>query len=132
MIVAHERSMIFYELLNKIRAVVFLGVPHKGSDLAYWATFLTELLKFGQLGFVGNSNFVAALKANSPVFASISSQSTERLQSAAVDIRTFYEANRLGNQLVLSTTYQALDADMYRSWTRPRQYLASLMKEQCR
>ena len=36
MIVAHERSTIYQKMLDKVKAFVFLAVPHRGSDLAFW------------------------------------------------------------------------------------------------
>ena len=100
MIVAHERSTIYGEMLDKVKAFVFLAVPHRGSDLAFWYNLVTKLSKLAQLDFAGNANFVAALESNSKVFADISTQSIDRLQSPSIDIRTFYESDRLGNQLV--------------------------------
>lgn len=75
-----------------------MGVPHRGADLAYWATFAANILQFGQLGLGTNSNFVRALKRSSPTFANISGQFVER--AARLSIWTFYETERMGNQLV--------------------------------
>lgn len=77
---------------------MFLGVPHRGADLAYWATFGAKLLQLGQLGFGTNPNFVDALQKNSQEFANISAQFVER--AVPLSIRTFYETERIGNQLV--------------------------------
>jgi len=98
MIVAHERSYIYGDLRDKAKAFVFLGVPHKGSDFAFWYTSVIELSEFAQLGFRGNPKFAAALRTNSEKFANISYQSVERLHD--IDIRTFYESDKLHNQLV--------------------------------
>jgi hypothetical protein len=98
MILAHERLKYYGEILDYVRAVVFLGVPHRGSDAAYWATFAAKLLEFGQLGLRGSSNYVAALQRNSLTFANISTQFVER--GAPLSIRTFYETERMGNQVV--------------------------------
>lgn len=98
MILAHERSSRYGHLLENTSAAVFLGVPHRGSDLAYWADFAARLLQFGQLGFRGNPTFVAALQRNTPTFQNISAQFVER--AASLSIRTFYETERMGNQLV--------------------------------
>jgi triacylglycerol esterase/lipase EstA (alpha/beta hydrolase family) len=53
-IIAHERLSVYGNLLQNVRATVFLGVPHRGSDAAYWALFATRLLQFGQVGFGTN------------------------------------------------------------------------------
>jgi hypothetical protein len=102
MIIAHERSNIFGDLHDKVVAFVFLGVPHRGSDLAFWHKFVIELSKFAQLDLRGNPNFAAVLETNSARLADISSQSVERLQSPIIDIdiRTFYESDKFHNILV--------------------------------
>jgi hypothetical protein len=98
MILAHERSNYYGDMLQRVRAVVFLGVPHRGSDLAYWATFTATILQFGQLGLRTNPAYVNALQKNSPTFANISTQFIER--AAPLSIRTFFETERMGNQIV--------------------------------
>ena len=45
MIIAHERSSEYGELLGSIKAAMFLGTPHRGSDVAYWATYAANVLK---------------------------------------------------------------------------------------
>src|SRR5271163_2306199 len=101
MILAHERLKYYGDLLQCVRAVVFLGVPHCGSDAAYWATFAARILQFGQLGLGTNPAYVKALQRNSPTFANISTQFVERAESLL--IRTFFETERMGNQVVSSS-----------------------------
>jgi hypothetical protein len=117
---AHERSQVYGNLLRDVRGIIFMGVPHRGADLAYWATFTANILQFGQLGLGTNPRFVEVLKRSSPTFANISGQTVER--AARLSIRTFYETEKMGNQLVrtsinfvLSVTYlsnrQIVDKD---------------------
>jgi hypothetical protein len=101
MILAHERSNHYGDLLQHVRATVFLGVPHRGSDVAYWATFAANVLQLSQLGLRTNPAYVKALQRNSPTFANISTQFIER--AAPLSIRTFYETERMGNQVVSSS-----------------------------
>jgi hypothetical protein len=101
MILANERSKHYGDLLQHVRAVVFLGVPHRGSDIAYWATFAANILQFGQLASRTNPAYVKALQRNSPTFASISTQFVDRAERLL--IRTFYETERMGNQVVSSS-----------------------------
>jgi hypothetical protein len=77
---------------------VFFAVPHRGADSAYWAGYVANLLKVVQLGFGTNTEFVKALKKNSASFADISQQFIER--GARLQIRTFYETDKLYNQVV--------------------------------
>jgi len=101
MILAHHRSKYYGNLLQHVRAIVFFGVPHRGSDVAYWATFAANILQFGQLGLRTNPTYVKALQRNSSTFAEISTQFVERAES--LSIRTFFETERMGNQVVSSS-----------------------------
>jgi hypothetical protein len=95
---AHQRLRIYGSMLSRIKVLVFFGTPHRGSDVAYWASFVTTLLKYGQLGFGTNSTYIAALQRNSQTFKDISEQFTE--QAVELKIRTFYETEKMFNQLV--------------------------------
>lgn len=98
LIAAHERSSEYGDLLNCVRGSVFFAVPHRGADMAYWANFAANLLQITQLGFGTNNSFVHSLKRNSETLADISQQFIER--GARLQIRTFYETEKLCNQLV--------------------------------
>ena len=98
MIIAHEKSSYYGYLLSCVKAAVFFGVPHRGADLAYWAAFLSNILKTVLLGFATRTTFVEALKRNSSTFADISQQFVER--SAKLEIVTFFETKKLRGQLV--------------------------------
>lgn len=98
MILANERSDYYGKLLDSIKAVIFMAVPHRGADLAFWAAFAARLVKDVQLGFRGNPAFVEALQRNSRACADISRQFVGR--SAKLSIRTFFETEKMGNQLV--------------------------------
>ena len=98
LILAHERSRRYAGLLTCVKGCLFLGVPHRGADSAYWGKFAADLLSIPQLGFSGNTNFLNALKSNSPTLADISQQFIER--SSQLEIRTFFETEKVGNQLV--------------------------------
>ncbi|KAF8253528.1 hypothetical protein K440DRAFT_657443 [Wilcoxina mikolae CBS 423.85] len=98
MIIAHERSLLYGELLKCVYGVAFFGVPHRGSDVVYWANFAANLLKIPLLGNT-NAKFVAALQKNSEAFANISQQFIEC--SSSLQIRTFYETKKAYNQLIV-------------------------------
>ena len=98
MIIAYERSSIYGNVLNSVYAMVFFGVPHRGSDLAYWSTLAARLLNTISLGSRTNTSFVEALQRNSQTFADISQSFIER--AAPLKIRTFYETEKLYGHLV--------------------------------
>ena len=98
LILAHERPRHYADLLNSVKGLVFFGVPHRGSDIAYWGNFAANLIKVIQLGFSTNTSFVRALKRNSAAFADISTRFSEC--GANLPIRTFYETEKFWGQLV--------------------------------
>lgn len=100
MILANERSDHYEKLLASIKASIFMAVPHRGADIAFWAAFAARLLKNAQLGFGGNPAYVEALQRNSRICADISRQFVGR--SSKLSIRTFFETEKMGNQLVSS------------------------------
>lgn len=51
LVLAHERLDLYGHLLNSVRSVIFFGVPHRGSDVAFWAAFAASLLQHALLGF---------------------------------------------------------------------------------
>jgi hypothetical protein len=121
-IIAHERCSVYSNLLQNVRATIFFGVPHRGSDAAYWALFATRLLQFGQIGFGTNPAYVSDLRRNSETFKNISAQFIER--AALLEIRTFFETEKMGNQLVKALPSGYLDVQLLiepRLWTKTRQ-----------
>ena len=98
MILAHEQPERYADLSKSARGVIFFGVPHRGSDVAYWGTFAANLLETIQLGFGTNSNFVKDLQRNSETLANISEQFFPL--GDKLKIRTFYETERLLNRVV--------------------------------
>ena len=98
LIIAHERSSHYGPLLTKVSGMVLFGVPHRGSDVAYWADFAANVLNASHLG--ANANFVHSLKKNSKAFSDISQQFIERAANLKM-IYTFYELERLHSVLVV-------------------------------
>ncbi len=51
-ILANERdsNLNYKEILDNIRGIAFMGVPHQGSDSTSWASFSANLLKSASIG----------------------------------------------------------------------------------
>jgi hypothetical protein len=77
-----------------------MGTPHRGSGLADWADWLAQGLTVGRLHFGGNPKFVAALKKNSKELSRISEQYVNRHNDLGLSVRTFFELETTGNQVV--------------------------------
>ena len=88
---------MYGDLLRCVRGCVFFGVPHRGAESGYWANFAGTIIKVALIGRT-NTSLAAALQQNSAKFAEISQQFVER--GAPLKIRTFYETEKLDNQLV--------------------------------
>jgi triacylglycerol esterase/lipase EstA (alpha/beta hydrolase family) len=100
LILAHERSSDthYRTILDNTRAIAFLGVPHRGADAAWWATFAANSLKGATLGMTTNTALVKDLQKASPKLATISKQFVDRGKS--LKIYTFYETRKLSGIVV--------------------------------
>ncbi len=100
LILAHERASdpAFKDILINTKAIAFLGVPHGGSDSAWWANFAANALKAATIGLTTNNALVADLRKDSSALSTISKQFVDRGRDLA--IYTFYERLKLKNVLV--------------------------------
>ena len=100
LILAHERSSDpqYKDILDNTKAIAFLGVPHKGSDSAWWATFAARALKGASLGTSTNTALVTDLRKNSTTLTNVSKQFVDRAKGLAV--YSFYETQKLSGALV--------------------------------
>lgn len=98
MVLAHQNQNTYGEMLNKMCAVVFLGVPHCGANAANMAHFAATLLQFAQLGLRTNPAYVRALQRNSETLAQITGQFVQR--AVQLHIRTFFETETIAGHIV--------------------------------
>jgi hypothetical protein len=80
------------------KACLFLGVPHRGSGLADWATGPIQLLNRLSLRFSGNGNFVSVLKSSSKDWVKLSDDFVERAEN--LYFRSFFATVKYGNLIV--------------------------------
>lgn len=66
-----------------------MGTPHRGSSVAYWTSYLANILRIAQLGTATNSQLLTDLQNNSRPLADISQRFVER--GANLNILTFFE-----------------------------------------
>lgn len=100
LILAHECSFDEdkRDILASTRAIAFLGVPHKGSDSAWWANFAANALKAASMGLSTNTSLVSDLMKDSSVLANISKQFVDR--TVGMKIYTFFERQKLYGAVV--------------------------------
>ncbi|PWI64506.1 hypothetical protein PCL_09587 [Purpureocillium lilacinum] len=96
---AWNRSSDNQNILEKARACLFLGVPHRGSGLADWANVPAKLVKTLSVGFAGNSNFVSVLRSSSKDWVRLSDNFVERANN--IYFRSFFETTKCGNLIVV-------------------------------
>lgn len=103
LIIAHERdsNLDFKDILVNTRGIAFLGVPHRGSDIAWWANFAAKLLRNASLGTSTNVAILSDLEKGSATLATISNQFVDRARNMI--IYSFYETEKL-NKVVVGIT----------------------------
>ena len=100
MVLAHERSTEpdFKDILDNTKAMAFLSVPHKGSDIAWWGNFAANILNSASMGTSTSRKLIKDLKKHSPALMDISKQFVPRSQGLTV--YAFYERRKTGPILV--------------------------------
>ncbi|PMD42291.1 hypothetical protein L207DRAFT_485775 [Hyaloscypha variabilis F] len=101
LILAHEHSSDenYRNIVDNTKGIAFLGVPHRGSDAAWWFSFAASSLKGATLGMSTHTVLVKDLQKASPALATISKQFVERGRS--LQIYTFYETRKLSGIVVV-------------------------------
>ena len=107
MIIAWTDSDHYGEVLEKVKGCLFLGVPHRGADLAYWANLPAHIVPYVSLGFAGNPRFVDSLKKNSREWVRITNDFVPRSKQLQC-IRSFFETDKLGDIIVSLTASPSL------------------------
>lgn len=77
------------DMLENVRGLMFFGVPHRGSDIAFCAGLPATLLDKGLVGFGGNTRFLDALMKNSIEWREIAEQFVQRADRVLL-IRSYY------------------------------------------
>lgn len=105
LIIAHERdsNLDFKGILFNTRGIAFLGVPHRGSDIAWWASFAAKLLRNASVGTSTNVALLSDLEKGSATLANISNQFVDRARNMI--IYTFYETEKLNKIMVGITLF---------------------------
>lgn len=97
-ILGKENDDRYGELLEMISGCLFLAVPHRGADLAYWKMIPARIIKHLSLSFAGNTQSLRSLERDSEIWRVISHSFVQR--GKRLNIRSFYETQRMGNQVV--------------------------------
>lgn len=106
LIMAHEQDKRYGDVVKSTKGVVFLGVPHAGSTLAFWNTLL-PLFRIVSVGTVPmKDELLGGLQNNSQEFTDITT--SFRSRCADLSIKTFYETRKTAVLGVAATMVRKL------------------------
>lgn len=88
MIIAHEKALRYGGFESAVAGVIFLGTPHRGSEVAYWSKLLAKFAGAFTVGKV-REDLLKILEPKSTELWTISSQFVER--GMRLQIFSFYE-----------------------------------------
>ncbi|PMD50811.1 ankyrin [Hyaloscypha bicolor E] len=88
LILAHNKRIVYSDILDRTAGLIFMGAPHRGSDKAKWASMLKEL--FNTVGVGSSTQLLADLKRQSRTLVQINSDFVER-GAKILRILSFYE-----------------------------------------
>jgi hypothetical protein len=80
-------------LRKATKAVIFMGTPHRGSQLASYADTIVTCIKVA--GFKANTASLQRLQVNSDDLDELGSQFGSLLQAEEIKVLTFYELKPL-------------------------------------
>ena len=72
-----------------VKAIVFIGTPHRGAGVASWANCAAQAFRALQMSTTINPSFLSDLRRNSGTLKQISQQFVER--GSAIKMKSFYE-----------------------------------------
>lgn len=78
LIMAHNGSELYSPILKATTGIVFLGTPHRGSDLASWGILLSNLVSVTSIGKNIRKELLRTLSKDSDTLAEISKQFLQR------------------------------------------------------
>ncbi|KAF5548860.1 ankyrin repeat [Fusarium mexicanum] len=90
--IAHERSRRYNSITRDTFGIMFLGTPHRGSDVAFWGSLLAKLADVVTLGSI-RTQVLEDLKRKSDMLGAICTQFVERSESLH-RIFSIYERQR--------------------------------------
>ncbi|KAH6974942.1 hypothetical protein BKA56DRAFT_589804 [Ilyonectria sp. MPI-CAGE-AT-0026] len=89
LVLAHEAQDFYRDILHSTKGIVFMGTPHRGSDVVPWTLLLTNLINAASLGQAFRKSLLKTLDRDSAVLSEISRQFVHR--SSLLKIRSCIE-----------------------------------------
>ncbi|KAM6506534.1 hypothetical protein FSOLCH5_013509 [Fusarium solani] len=89
LVMAHETTDDYGSILDSTKGIIFMGTPHRGSDLAAWSLILANVINHVTFGNKIKKALLRNLDSNSAMLTEISRQFLPR--STGLRIMTFTE-----------------------------------------
>jgi hypothetical protein len=105
LVVAHEEQLHYGAIGKSTLGIMFMGTPHRGSELVPWAMLFSNIVNLGTLGYGIRRNLLRQLDRKSSTLEEISRQFVHR--AAPLQIISFIEQQAEGplTTLVSSCCY---------------------------
>ncbi|EXL39953.1 hypothetical protein FOCG_17455 [Fusarium oxysporum f. sp. radicis-lycopersici 26381] len=84
LIIAHNGSEVYIPILKSTTGIVFLGTPHRGSDLVPWGILLSNLVRVTSIGRNIRKELLHTLSKDSDTLMEISKQFLQRATSLRI------------------------------------------------
>jgi hypothetical protein len=81
---AHNGSEVYAPILKATVGIIFLGTPHRGSELVPWGILLSNLVGVTSIGKNIRKELLRTLKKDSDTLMDISSQFLQRATSLKI------------------------------------------------
>ena len=88
LVMAHAHSSRYHSLIPAIKSVIFMGTPHRGSNVANWSKILGQIANVPLMGSL-RVDLLQDLRPKSELLMTISSDFIER--GAGLSIFSLYE-----------------------------------------
>ncbi|MCJ1270553.1 hypothetical protein MMC22_010450 [Lobaria immixta] len=92
LVIAHERGSRYQDLSASVKSVIFMGVPHRGADIAFWSTALGRIANMPLLGRL-RTDLLNDLTPKSDILGAICDQFVERGKN--LQIFSLYERQKI-------------------------------------
>jgi hypothetical protein len=100
---AHESDNTYGDISKSCKGIIFMGTPHRGTDIASWGTLLSRLANALTLSSTVRTDLFKDLETGSKTLQVISRQFVQR--GSLIRIVSFYEREGTGSANVLVSCY---------------------------
>jgi hypothetical protein len=84
LVLAHQYHNHYGNILSSCKAIVFMGTPHRGSDIALWAAMISEIVNATSVSSTLRTELLRDLGLKSMVLRDISRQFVPRASMLAI------------------------------------------------